>query len=307
MELALIAVEKIIEMFLIMLAGMAAWRLGILDSSANKKLSGFLLNFIMPAMILSSYQMDFQEELLQGLLLTAVFSAASFGLAILLSSLALGGKGNKDLEIEQMSVIYSNCGFMGIPLINGLAGQEGVFFMTAYITIFNLLVWSHGLALMCGTGSWKTALKKFVQPSTIAVFTGLVLFLCRIRLPQIILEPLASVGDMNTPMAMVIAGVSLSESHLLRALTKPRTYWICFLKLAAVPALTLVLMFCLGLDGIPALAVLIGAACPTAAMGTMFALQYHKNSSYAAELFAVTTVLSLISIPCMVLAGSRIF
>ncbi len=307
MDLALITIEKIIEMFLIMLAGMAAWKFGILDSEAGKKLSGLLLKVISPAMIIISYQMEFQPDLLKGLLGAIILSAASFAAAILLSAIALKGKGHRDTEIEKMAVIYSNCAFIGIPLVNGLLGQEGVFYMTAYLTVYNVFVWSHGVALMSRTGSIKNTLKNCIQPANIAIIIGLCFFLLHIKLPAVLLEPLTSIGDMNTPLAMIVAGISLAESHLLDALKKPRTYWICLLKLAVVPILTLIILKLSGLTGAAALAVMIGSSCPTGAMGTMFALQYRKNSTYASELFAISTVLSLITIPCMILAGSSIF
>ena len=60
-------------------------------------------------------------------------------------------------------------------------------------------------------------------------------------------------------------------------------------------------------DRVIGITILVAAACPSGAMGTMFALQYQKNSQYASKLLAITTTLSLITIPAIMLAASGIF
>jgi len=224
---------------------------------------------------------------------------------VLCAVLIRPGKGPR-ADVERMSIIYSNCGFIGIPLISGLAGSEGVFYITAYITVFNLFVWSHGLAVMSGASSMKTMLVKFVQPATIAIVLGIICFLTRIRVPQLLAEPLNMVGNMNTPVAMLVAGCTLAGSSLTAALRRPRTYWISFLKLLAVPLLTVAVLAAVPVSRTVRLAVLIASACPAGAMTTMFALQYDRDSNYASELFAITTVLSLITIPIVVFAGTGV-
>lgn len=196
MGLAWITVEKIIGMFFIMAVGVIIFKLGIADRSTNKKMSGLLLKVVSPAIILMSYQMEFRMDLLQGLVMTGLLSLVTSLIAIALSSVLIR-RGHQNAEVEQMAVVYSNCGFIGVPLIQGLLGNEGVFFMTAYLTIFNILIWSHGLML---------------------------------KIPEIVANPLALIGNMNTPLAMLVAGGNLADSNLAAALQRPRTYWISFLS-----------------------------------------------------------------------------
>lgn len=306
MELAGITFEKIVEMFFILMTGAIAYRFGIIDAPTNKKLSGILLKIISPAMIISSYQIEYRADLIQGLGITLILSALSFLLTIGLSQLAIRKGQNQNAEIERMSVIYSNCGFIGIPLISGLLGREGVFFMSAYITMFNIFLWSHGVVLVCGSSSVKETLKNFVQPATVSIAIGVLLFVFRIRLPEVLGNPVESVGNMNTPVAMLVAGCSLAQSDLLACLKRARTYYISFLKLFAVPLLTLAMLAVFRVDRTIAVTILIAAACPAGASGTMFALEYQKDSNYASELFTITTVMSLITMPVMILFSSGI-
>ncbi len=304
MELTLITIEKIVEMFLILFAGVIAFRVDIIDHQTNKRLSGLLLQVICPAMLFMSYQIEFRQERFLGLVLTAALGVASMVAAIVVIQFLVPDKGRANAEIERLSAIYSNCGFIGIPLINGILGSEGVFYITAYITVFNLIIWSHGLALMTGSAVIKNVVRQFIQPATIAIGLGIVCFLARIQVPSIVAEPMKMVGDMNTPLAMLVAGCNLAESNLLSALKRPRTYWISFLKLLAEPLLALLILAFVPVNLMVKLAVLVASACPTCAMGTMFALQYNRDSNYASELFAITTLMSLFTIPLVVFLGN---
>ncbi len=296
------------EMFLIMVIGAVTFKTGIADNGTSKRMSSILLNVITPCMIIVSYQMEFDGDLLIGLILTLGLSVASIFLSILLSRLLIRSKENPDMAVEKFSMIYSNCGFIGIPIINGLLGAKGVFFMTAYITAFNIMIWSHGILLMKGkTGNLMTTLKSFINSSTVAIVIGILFFVTGLHLPEVVGNPLSMIGAMNTPVAMLISGMNLAESGLLSCLKSPRTYVISAAKLLAIPLITLVLLMAVRVDSAIAVTILVASACPSGATGTMFALQYNKNSQYASKLLAVTTVLSLVTIPAVMLVGGMVF
>ncbi|HJC48054.1 MAG TPA: AEC family transporter [Candidatus Lachnoclostridium pullistercoris] len=306
MEMTMVITEKILEMVFLLIVGAVVYKTGVIDAASNKKLSNFLLMVISPALIISSYQMEYDPRLLKELLLTFALSAASFAAVILFCRVVLRERPGVDSPVEKMAVIYSNCGFIGIPLINGILGAEGVFCMTAYTTVFNVLVWTHGVILMSGGGErvrLKDMWKNLVTPAVIAVVIGLALFLTGTSLPAVIANPIASVGDMNTPIAMIVAGANLAQGNLLASLKKVRVYYISFLKLIAAPVITVVLLFFLSGDFNVSMTIFVASACPAGAMGTMFALRYNRDSNYASELFAVSTILSMLTIPLMAAAA----
>jgi predicted permease len=302
MELAIITIKKITEMFLIMMIGMAAFRCRIVDGPANKRMSGLTLNVIAPVTMFMSYQIGFQPERLRGLAITLALSLLSYLWSILLVNLLLPMKKGREgaVAIERIASIYSNSGFIGIPLIGGIFGEEGVFYLTAYITALNLMIWSHGLSLMCGTVQPKAVLKNFIQPATIAISLGILFFLLRIQVPEVVHNTLNMIAGMNTPMAMLVAGCNLAESNLRVALRKPRVYWVVFLKLLLVPLVSALLLSWIPTERIYRMTILAAIACPSGAMGTMFALQYNKDSNYASELFVISTLLSLVTIPAVI-------
>ena len=296
--MAIAVAKKLFEMFVIILVGVAAFRFRLLDARSSRSLSSLLMMIISPCLIFDSYQIEFRQELLSGLLYAAGAAALTYVVSIALSEGMISRK-KKDSEIEKIAVVYSNCGFIGLPLINGILGAEGVFYMTAYITVFNLLIWTHGLAVMGAGGNLRMLLRNLCTPAIIAILTGMVCFLLRLRVPEVLGTPIQMIGNMNTPVAMIVAGANLAQSDIFKSLKNPRVYYIAFLKLVLLPLASLAVLALLPLKFEVLFTIFIAVACPTGAMGIMFAERYEKNARYATELFLITTVLSVLTIPLL--------
>lgn len=301
-----LVIEKIVMMFLIVLLGILCFQKKVLDDTVIVKLSNFLLIIVNPLVIFVSYQMDFDEALLQNLLLTLGLSAVTFALQIVLIHLLLPAKGNLNADIERLSAIYGNCGFIGIPLVSSLFGREGVFYMTAYLTVFYLFFWTHGVILMAGKTDVKSTAKNLLSPAIVGVVLGLVCFLTKIRMPSVLVEAMDSVGSMNTPLAMLVAGATLGKSNLVECLKKKRIYWISALKLLLVPAIMIPVLLAMAVPSEVVVTLLIASGCPVGACCTMFALKYKQDGTYASQMFAVSTVLSAMSIPLLVILTEQL-
>lgn len=297
MSLASTALNQILIMFLIIIIGMICYKARLIDRELNKKLSGILLMVVSPLLIFNSYQRDFSSDLFQGLLISFGLALASHLISILAAGILIRGKDDANTVIDRFSAIYSNCGFIGIPLINGLVGKEGVFYITAYLTVFNLFVWTHGVIMMVGKQSKKDIVKTLLSPTIIAIVLGMFCFLVRLKVPFIVYESIEYVASMNTPLAMLIAGVSIAQTNILKIFLKPRIYLVVVLKLLLIPILLLFLYTRLPINQTVLTTAILGVACPTAATGTMFALRYNKDAVYASEIFAITTLASIVSIP----------
>ncbi len=300
---------KIFEMFVIFFCGILVYKVKLIDSAAVSKMSNLLLLVISPLLIFESYQVDFDAALLNGLLWTIFAAVLTYALTILLSELIFRNK-NPRTPVEKMACIYSNCAFFGIPLINGILGQEGVFYITGFSTVFNLVLWTHGVLIMdrnAGKGGISLAnLRNLINPAIIAVAAGLACFVLQIRLPSIVNEPLTMIADMNTPIAMIIAGASLAQSDFLHSLKNKRLYLISFLKLIVFPAACLIILWLLPLSFPVAFTAFIAVACPTATTTVMFADRYDQDAPFASELFVLTTLLSSVTIPLLSLFAEQV-
>ena len=300
MDMASIVQNKVIIMFIMVLIGLVCAKVGLIDEATNKKLSNITMMLVSPLLMFASFQLDFSAEMLKNLLISFGLSAVCFAVSIALSYVLIRGRDRSRLSIERISMIYSNCGFIGIPLAESLYGKEGVFYVTVFITVFNLLLWTQGVILMTGKASGKQMLKNLCTPAIFAILAGIVCFVMQIRLPNLLMEPIESIGGMNTPLAMLVAGVTLGHSHWLGCLKQIRTYYLVLVKLIVIPLVCVLLLSVLPLSPILLMIPLIATACPTGAASTMFALRYNGDSGHASELFAITTVPSILTIPMIV-------
>ncbi len=279
---------------------------GLITKEGNKQLSKVALYIVNPMLIFMSYQdCEYSSTLLKGLLWSFLLSGISFGVMILLSTLIISQK-RPEHSLERFSVVYSNCGFIGMPLIRGIYGTEGVLYLTAYITLFNILVWTHGYMTMKESRDFKSFVKAASSPSVIAVFIGLVFYLAQIRLPDVLHTSLQYVSDMNTPLAMLIAGSATAQTNIIKALKNKALYMVSVYKLLALPLVAFLLVHFLPAPHMVKMVVLIASACPVATTGTMFAIQFDKNPERCSEFFAVTTLLSGITLPIVTMLGEML-
>lgn len=300
---------RVIVMSLLLIIGAIASKTNVITKDGTKQLSSLELQLINPLLVFMSYQTAEQGSAhLKRLLMTFILSVASFCITIPLASL-LKRKGREYYSLERFSCIYSNCGFIGIPLISALYGAEGVLCLSAYITVFNLLVFTHGYMLI-KEESDLSALKKAVRsPTVIAAAAGLICYIIGLHIPFLngaVGESLEMLVNMNAPIAMLIAGSTAARSDLLGALKDTRILTTAACKLLIIPAAVIALMWLLpsSVPQMPKVIVIIAAACPAATTGTMFALLFNKNAERCSEIFAVTTVLSMLTLPIVSAAAS---
>ncbi len=297
--------STILDQTLIMLmligVGVICAKTKLISEASNKDLSKFVLQVVNPVVIFVSYQREYRTELARNLLITFFMSVAAMALLIVFSYVFVREKEGKDFEIERFSSVYSNCGFMGIPLVNAIYHEEGVFYLTAFITVFNLIVWTHGVILISGQKDFRQVVKVFYSPTIIAILLGLVTFFAQIEIPKTALSALNYIKEVNTPMAMIVSGVTIAATNVPKLVKKGRIYYVCLLKLIVLPMILAVpLSLIHGVDETVRMTILIAASAPPAAMCTLLSLRYGKNSIYSSEIFTAGTVLSVVTLPLVV-------
>ena len=297
--------EKIAMLFLLLLVGALCRKTGIINAEMIGRLSDLLLLIVTPMVIFDSYQRPFQPELVRNLLLALGLSAGVVALQIVAVRLLFAGK-SAERAVERLCAVYGNCSFIGIPLMQGLYGSEGVFYLTAYLTVFNLFLWTHGVVVMTGKADLKSSLRNLRSPAIIGIVLGLVCFLLGISLPLPVGEAVACIGSMNTPLAMLVAGAVLAGANLKSAAGRLSCYLVCAAKLLLSPALAIAVLALLRPEPVVAGMVLLASACPVGASCTMFQVKYQSRGELASELFAMSTLLSALTVPLMMLLGGRL-
>ena len=301
----LITLGQIAKMTLILILGFCISKTGLISHEGNKGLSNLLLMVVNPLMVFESFLTECTPQKLRDFLIATALAVTAHVVAILVASVVVKKKGNPSFDVERIAIVFSNCGFMGIPLIHALLGSEGVLYLTPYVMVFSLFLWSYGVSQMTGSHDLRQIGKGMMTPVTFAIIAGFIFFVTGLRLPALVTDAMDYVADMNTPLAMLIAGISLAESNLGVALSRARIYLICAVKLLLIPFLLMLLFRFLPVRRDILCVNLIAAACPTATSGTLFALRYNGDYHYASELFAICTVLSMATIPLFVFVMDR--
>ena len=290
-----IIANQALIMLLLNLVGILAFRLKIITREGGRQLSQLVLEIVTPVLVVHAYMdVDFNHQLVINLLWTFALAAASYILVILGSMLLLRKKEGRETAIERFSAVYSNCGFMGIPLASALFGAEGVLYVTAFLTIFFFFSWTHGIMMLTGKRDMRALLKVMRSPTVIGIGIGL-------ELPSVLTETMNFIADLNTPLAMIASGVSVAQANLLGALKNLRVYWVSACKLLILPILTMLLCLCCPFAAEEVrVVVLLLAAAPSAAMCTLQCQKLGLHDVYASQIFALTTILSMGTLPLVV-------
>lgn len=302
MELALLSGKQVIAVLVIMIFGVICSKTKILDRDINKRLTDLLLNIVSPAVFLLSYQREYDARYARNLLIAFALSLCAILISCAVAYLLFRKKpGDVRYRSDRFGTIYGNVGFMGIPLVQGVFGSEGVFYLTAFITAFNLAVWTHGVICMSGQFDVKSLKKGLLTPSLISIFIGIIMFFCRIRLPEILLTPIDYVASLNTGLAMIIAGVSLANTDIKGLVKNARVFLVCAARLIICPVIFALVLKLFPLDPLLHGTMLIASACPCAAMLFMFAYRYGGDDLYGTQIFTASTILCAATIPLVML------
>lgn len=124
--MAWIILKQAAIMLLLNLVGIIAYRTKIVDKNGGRQFSSFVLEIVTPVLVVNAYsEVEYEFRLVVNMLWTFLIAAISYVVAITAAYLLIRRKAGRETEIERFSVIYSNCGFMGIPLASALLGNEG--------------------------------------------------------------------------------------------------------------------------------------------------------------------------------------
>lgn len=307
MDLALIAAKQVLEMFLMIFAGFVLGKAGVIKQEGKKALSDILLYLVVPAMIINSYLTDNDPAMMRSLIESFGYSVLLILIGLVITFAVFSSKKNKDRAIMRFACVFSNAAYMGFPLIQALFGSEGVLYASAYVTVFNILLWTVGYVTVTGKVQAKEIFKSIVtSPCIISVCIGLIIYLCRIHVPDILSTPLSMVGNMNTPASMIITGVTIAGSSMGGLLKNKKLFAVIGLRMILIPAVCAVVMRLLGAQGTTAMVALILEACPCAAITTMFAIKFNHDEDLAAGAVVFSTLLSIITLPAYALLLTNI-
>ena len=300
--------QQVLILFILVGVGFVCGKIRLFSESAVKGMTELVLTVVIPCVIIQSFQREFDSNMLLGLGLAVLSAVGVHLLGILLGIPLLRDKNKARQKVMRFSVVFSNAAFMAVPLQEALLGSDGVFYGAAYIAIFNLLLWSYGLVLMSKKDSSADeqtqrtlSIKKLVfNPGVIGLVVGVVFFLTSFTLPEVIATPVSHLAALNTPVPMIIVEYHLADARILSALKDPKVYLTMFLRLLAVPLITLGVFLLCGIHNIMMAAIVIAASAPVGASVTMFSSKFGQDTELSVNLVSISTLLSIITMPLIV-------
>lgn len=285
-------------MILVLLAavGLSCHKGGLFTEETARKCNGLLFYIVTPAVICHSFvQLERSAETMK-LLLYAFIGGLLFHIAGMLIVKFLFNRCEHG-GIYKYASMYGNIGYMGIPLSRAVLGNEGVFICSVVIFIFNLFCFTHGITVMEGKKEKINLKKMLINPGTIGLAIGLPLYLINVDLPDILLQPLTHIANLNTPLAMIMLGTYLGGSKLSNIFKTRENYAVLFIKMILLPALTLGVCALVGLGGTLAVELVLLACVPTASNTAMLAAQCGQDTAKASMCVALCTISSVITMP----------
>ena len=292
-------VSQIIVMFLLMAVGYVCFRLKYLDNGGAGQLSLILTRVVASCVIIDSFQREFDPALGASLLICAGCAFLVMGLSILVSHIVFRANGpHPNFADKRICVVFTNCGFMALPLMDALYGSYGIFLGSAFIAANNLLLWSYGVTqLSRGISRRQQIRNALINPGTVSLEIGLLFFLTPLNLPEIPATCVSYLASLNTPVAMLILGAFLAQCDLRACFRDRQVYFVTLLRLIVMPLITLAIFLLLPLDSTLRNTLLISAAAPVAMTCSMFGQIYGTDYLFSTRAIAVSTILSAVTIP----------
>lgn len=306
-----------------MIPGFILRKTRLVGDGFAKNLSVFVLYVAQVAMLLHGFILEFDAEVFKGICWVFLLALVSHLLFYVLSRHLFKSAPEKMRRVLQFGVIFSNAGYMGIPVISDVFGEEYAIYATVYIVWFNVFAFSLGRLIYTNDKKYISVKEIIVNPAVIPILLGLVVYLSGVggwiqnrlaventdmlsEVVRILYNVLTVLKNMVAPASMIVIGAKLADIRFAGIFRDKYMYPFVLIRLFLFPALIWGVMKLLMLcgvfnDAVVMAIVLILASTPAAAVTTMFAELYDGDAPYAGKLVALSTLCSLISMPTVAL------
>lgn len=297
MATVFIVLRQSIIMFVYMAIGGLLFKKGLITKEGSKSLANLLLYVVLPCVVVKSFCVARTPERVSGLLVSFL---AAFG--ILLLAMAVSHLLFKKNPIDDFGAAFSNAGFMGFPLVAAVQGSEAIFYAAGFVALLNALQWTYGQSLISGDPGYRSPKAILKNPLVLSLLLGMLIFCFEIPVPAIASDLLAALAALNAPLAMVILGVYLAQTDPKTLFNDPHLYVVAAARLVLIPLLTILVLKLLPAQyAAIATTLVIVAAAPIGSNVAVYAQKLGKDYAYAVRGVCLSTLLSAITMPLLML------
>lgn len=295
--------EVMVVLFIIVILGYVACKLGYMGDKFDKKLSSIVVDITCPLLVLSSVMGDELPDR------TLILPLLGVGFLTYILLLVFGfwvprliTKNHDDQGMIGFALMFANVGFIGYPIVSSIFGPHAVFYAALLNMPNTFFIFTAGVMLIKGEYSLKQFNPKvLVSPAMLGAFLAAIIVALGIHTPDIIARPVTMVGNITVPAALMIIGSSMAKLPIREIIGSPKVYITALLRLTIVPLSIYFLFKACGVSDLVNNINTVVIAMPVASFGTMFCLKYGRNPSLVTETTFITTLGSIITIPLITL------
>lgn len=318
---AIIVLGQMVVLFSMIVAGFIVCRKGVLSEETSGQLSKLVVNLFNPLLIVNSVLTPTQEvtgeKMLMNVLLVCVYFVIVFvcGLvAVLLLRPVVHQRG-----LYLMMMVFSNVGFMGIPVVQSIYGKAAVVYVAVYVLGYNALLYSLGSILaersaakfrgqaLSRQGSVWQSVKKILNPGVIASLAAILVLLLKIQVPTFVGTFFDYMGNVTIPLSMMLIGASVAKMDVKDILGDVRMYVFLLLKMLLFPLFVLLIFrnllnfWNLSVDSVLFGIFILEMGMPVGNVTALIAQEKGADPKFCSKGIVLSTLVSILTIPLLCL------
>lgn len=294
-------VMQIISLFLIMIIGYVLRKCNVFDDASNVRFTRLIIYVSLPSQIVKAFASNQGIVSNQEVLFMFGMSALAYLLYAIIGVLFIVlfrvPKAKRGPYLFMM--MFGNVGFMGMPLTEALLGEDALIYAVIFNVIFNLIVYSVGILMISKKDDdFRFPIKKLLNMPLISAVISIILYFGKIQLPQVAIQSLDYMGNVTTPVAMLILGSTIAGMPWKELFDEWRIYIFTVFKLVVIPVVVILLLrFFPNMNPLIYGSLILLSATPVATNTTMLAIEYNGDQALASKGIFFTTLLCMLTIP----------
>lgn len=301
--------QQMIIIFLLILVGYICKKCKLINEDNKKCISSLVINVFNPSLLISSTLSSDKSPSTDTLIEATISAVVMFIVLSILGKLfSVAEKDEREKKVLRLMYIFSNIGFIGIPVIKAVMGNEYLIHVAIFNIEYTIYFYTYARSLVMNDNGKANKKARFdIRPAifntgTIAACLSLVFFLLKIKLPYIVSVSLTHLGNATTPLAMMIVGITIAEQKKLISILKDKSiYLFCFIKMLMVPAIVAIILKYLPISEEMKVLTLIMVSMPVGNMPLILLNENNWNAHRCSNGIILTTLLSVLTIPLLMI------
>lgn len=293
-------IDQVAILFIIMAIGVIARKKKILNNEVKKGVTDLILNITLPLMIIASFNQKFSMDMLVNAGVILIFSTSIHTISYFVSKILYFKSTDDRKSVLRYLTVFSNAAFMGYPVLEAMYGKIGVFYASIYCIPVRVFMWTLGVMLFTSKKEGNYFKQIFLNPGIIAVIIGFIPFSLSIQFPIIISNTLNMMGNMTTPLSMLMVGAMIADADV-KKIFEGTVFYGAFVRLIMIPIVVLTVLKLIGIRGELLGVTVVLTAMPAASFTAILAGKFNANEVFASKCVFVSTLLSIVTIPLILL------